>query len=79
MLKVEVQPNAIYGGFARRCVAHTTDDDDNENTYVVTDNDGCATDPAIFGKYFFNLLYFLIVDFSSVDLYFPLRKLDVFF
>merc|ERR1719336_3838086 len=42
MLKVDVQPNAIYGGFARRCVATTMGDDgDNE----------CATDPSIFGEW----------------------------
>ena len=34
MLKVDVQPNAIYGGFARRCVA-TTMGDDGENEYLV--------------------------------------------
>ena len=45
-----MQPNAIYGGFARRCVAHTTDDNDEENTYMVTDENGCSTDPTIFGK-----------------------------
>merc|ERR1711892_1598717 len=49
MLKVDVQPNAIYGGFARRCVAHTMDDD-GENEYLVTDDNGCATDPSIFGE-----------------------------
>ncbi len=47
---MEVQPNAIYGGFARRCVAHTTDDNDEENTYMVTDENGCSTDPTIFGE-----------------------------
>jgi len=35
MLKVDVQPNAIYGGFARRCVAHTMDDN-GENEYLVS-------------------------------------------
>ena len=50
MLKVDVQPNAIYGGFARRCVAHTMDDD-GENEYLVTDDNGCATDPSIFGEW----------------------------
>ena len=35
MLKVDVQPNAIYGGFARRCVA-TTMGDDGENEYLVS-------------------------------------------
>merc|ERR1719341_129727 len=50
MLKVDVQPNAIYGGFARRCVA-TTMGDDGENEYLVTDDNGCATDPSIFGEW----------------------------
>lgn len=50
MLKVDVQPNSIYGGFARRCVAHTMDDD-GENEYLVTDDNGCATDPSIFGEW----------------------------
>jgi hypothetical protein len=50
MLKVEVSPNAIYGGFARQCVAHTMDDD-GENEYVVTDEHGCATDPKIFNEW----------------------------
>ena len=48
--QVDVQPNAIYGGFARRCVAHTMDDD-GENEYLVTDDNGCATDPSIFGEW----------------------------
>ena len=51
MLKVDVQPNAIYGGFARSCVAHTMDDDDESNSYLVTDENGCATDPSIFGEW----------------------------
>merc|ERR1712117_168438 len=51
MLKVEVQPNAIYGGFARSCVAHTMDDNDKDNEYLVTDENGCATDPSIFGEW----------------------------
>ena len=50
MLKVDVQPNAIYGGFARHCVAHTMDDD-GENEYLVTDDNGCATDPKIFREW----------------------------
>ena len=50
MLKVDVQPNAIYGGFARRCVAHTMDDD-GENEYLGMDDNGCATDPSIFGEW----------------------------
>ena len=45
-----MQPNAIYGAFARRCVAHTMDDD-GENEYLVTDDNGCATDPSIFGEW----------------------------
>lgn len=47
LLKVEVQPIGIYGGFARSCYAVT----DNNNTHLVTDENGCATDPAIFGQW----------------------------
>ena len=50
MLKVDVQPNAIYGGYARSCVAQTMDDD-GDNEYLVTDENGCATDPSIFGEW----------------------------
>ena len=46
-----MQPNAIYGGFARRCVALTDDDEGGTNNYVVTDDNGCATDPSIFGEW----------------------------
>ena len=42
MLKVDVQPNSIHGGFSRHCVAHTSDDD-RESEYLVTDDNGCAT------------------------------------
>ncbi len=48
MLKVEVQPREIYGGFARNCIARTVDDDNDETVYTVTDENGCATDPEIF-------------------------------
>lgn len=41
---------AIYGGFARNCVAKTMEDN-LENEYVVTDENGCATDPTIFGEW----------------------------
>jgi hypothetical protein len=50
MLRVEVQPQTIYGGFARQCVAKTMDGD-AENEYLVTDENGCATDPSIFGEW----------------------------
>jgi len=53
MLKVDVQPQDIYGGFARNCIA-TTVDDDEENEYLVTDENGCATDPSIFGEWSFD-------------------------
>lgn len=39
--------SGIYGGFARSCYAVT----DNNNTHLVTDENGCATDPAIFGQW----------------------------
>lgn len=50
MLQVEVQPSTIYGGFARNCVAKTMEDN-LENEYIVTDENGCATDPTIFGEW----------------------------
>ncbi|KAG8227100.1 hypothetical protein J437_LFUL007437 [Ladona fulva] len=53
ILKVDVQPASIYGGFARSCIAKTMDDK-IENEYLVTDEDGCATDPTIFGEWAFD-------------------------
>lgn len=42
----------IYGGFARSCIAKTSEVATNvENEYTVTDADGCATDAAIFGEW----------------------------
>ncbi|GLH00237.1 Uncharacterized protein GBIM_06671, partial [Gryllus bimaculatus] len=52
-LQVEVQPASIYGGFARSCIAKTIEDN-VENEYVVTDENGCATDPTIFGEWGFD-------------------------
>ncbi len=51
MLKVKVQPGAIYGGFARNCLARTVDEDNDETVYTVTDDNGCATDPDIFDEW----------------------------
>ncbi|XP_031350388.1 uncharacterized protein LOC116176061 [Photinus pyralis] len=53
MLQVEVQPGSIYGGFARSCIAKTMGDN-VENEYIVTDENGCATDPTIFGEWEYN-------------------------
>ncbi|KAK9513085.1 hypothetical protein O3M35_001355 [Rhynocoris fuscipes] len=53
MLQVDVQPSSIYGGFARSCVAKTMEDS-GENEYIVTDENGCATDPSIFGEWDYN-------------------------
>lgn len=53
LLKVEVQPDYIYGGFARSCTAKTMEDN-QEIQYEVTDADGCATDPTIFGNWKYN-------------------------
>lgn len=44
---------AIYGGFARTCVAKTMEEN-VENEYIVTDENGCATDPSIFGEWEYN-------------------------
>ncbi|CAG0892378.1 unnamed protein product, partial [Cyprideis torosa] len=52
-LIVSVTPTLIYGGFVRNCVAKTMDDE-NENTYLVTDENGCATDPSVFGEFFYD-------------------------
>lgn len=46
-------PSAIYGGFARTCVAKTMEEN-VENEYIVTDENGCATDPSIFGEWDYN-------------------------
>jgi len=43
----------IYGGFARSCIAKTMEDS-VENEYIVTDENGCATDPTIFGEWDYN-------------------------
>lgn len=50
LLRVDVQPDSIYGGFARSCEAKTMDDD-GEYQYEVTDANGCATDPSIFSDW----------------------------
>ena len=52
-LEVEVQPSSIYGGLARNCIAKTTEDN-VENEYLVTDENGCATDTAIFNDWQYN-------------------------
>jgi hypothetical protein len=51
VLRVEVTPTSIYSGFARNCVAKTTNDAEVENTYKVTDENGCATDPSVFAEW----------------------------
>lgn len=50
LLRVDVQPDSIYGGFARSCEAKTMDDE-GEYQYEVTDANGCATDPSIFSDW----------------------------
>lgn len=50
LLRVDVQPDSIYGGFARSCEAKTVDDE-GEYQYEVTDANGCATDPSIFSDW----------------------------
>lgn len=42
--------SVIYGGYARSCVARTMEDE-GEFQYEVTDDNGCATDPSIFGNW----------------------------
>lgn len=41
----------IYGGFARNCIALTANVDGTDNEHLVTDENGCATDPSIFGEW----------------------------
>lgn len=53
LLRVDVQPDSIYGGFARSCEAKTMDDE-GEYQYEVTDANGCATDPSIFSDWKFD-------------------------
>ena len=48
-----IKISAIYGGFARTCVAKTMEES-VENEYIVTDENGCATDPSIFGEWEYN-------------------------
>lgn len=50
ILKVDVQPDFIYGGFARSCIAKTMEEE-GEFSYEVTDENGCSTDPSIFGNW----------------------------
>lgn len=45
--------SAIYGGFARSCIAKTMEDN-VQNEYLVTDENGCATDTSIFGNWEYN-------------------------
>lgn len=40
----------IYGGFARSCVALTSGEE-GDNKYLVTDENGCATDSVIFQEW----------------------------
>ncbi|KAK8736180.1 hypothetical protein OTU49_004861, partial [Cherax quadricarinatus] len=51
MLRIQVEPSNIYGGFARSCVALTANTDGTDNEHLVTDENGCATDPSIFGEW----------------------------
>lgn len=53
MLTIYFALSAIYGGFARSCVAKTMEDS-VENEYIVTDENGCATEPSIFGDWEYN-------------------------
>lgn len=41
----------IYGGFARSCVALTANTDGTDDEHLVSDENGCATDPSIFGEW----------------------------
>lgn len=50
MILIPYSFSAIYGGFARSCIAKTMEDN-IENEYIVTDENGCATDPSIFGEW----------------------------
>ncbi|KAK7075249.1 hypothetical protein SK128_022663 [Halocaridina rubra] len=51
MLRVQVEPSNIYGGFARSCIALTANSEGDDNEYIVTDENGCATDSKIFGEW----------------------------
>ncbi|KAK2714566.1 hypothetical protein QYM36_008951, partial [Artemia franciscana] len=51
MLKIDVTPNSIYGGFARSCYAITSNADGDDTKYEVTDENGCPKDPAVFGNW----------------------------
>ncbi|MPC58354.1 Cuticlin-1 [Portunus trituberculatus] len=51
MLRIQVEPSNIYGGYARNCIALTANTDGTDNEHLVTDEHGCATDPSIFGEW----------------------------
>ena len=50
LFSLSISFTVIYGGFARSCVARTMEDE-GEFQYEVTDDNGCATDPSIFGNW----------------------------
>src|SRR5687768_12972539 len=50
LLRVEVEPSSIYGGFARNCIARTMQSE-GDNEYIVTDENGCAQDPSVFEEW----------------------------
>lgn len=63
-LRVVVEPSHIYGGFARSCVALTSGDGEDID-YQVTDERGCASDPAVFEEWKLDQDKALVANFNA--------------
>ncbi|XP_047739044.1 uncharacterized protein LOC108675679 isoform X2 [Hyalella azteca] len=63
-LRVIVEPSHIYGGFARSCVALTSGDGEDID-YQVTDERGCASDPAVFEEWQLDQDKALVANFNA--------------
>lgn len=50
-LQVGIQPSSIYGGFIHSCFAFSSTIADLKNRYFVTDENGCAKEPMLFGDW----------------------------
>ena len=63
-LRIIVEPSHIYGGFARSCYALTSGDGEDID-YEVTDELGCASDPAVFFEWGLDDDKALVADFNA--------------
>lgn len=64
-LRIIVEPSHIYGGFARSCYALTSSGDGEDIDYEVTDEMGCASDPAVFYEWKLDQDKALVADFNA--------------